>query len=197
MEWKLVVCQEKEKEKERKSLFSYSHKPEDDTYNIRQRYSEKNDDDRISGRFSRKHYDALFSMSHQQTLITSRNKHVAHLMKVGHKRNKAAEVIRSATGHFTTAHTPYIGLWGEIWWTKIVELAHLHRTGGGLMACDWSHSYTLIPTAMTTCSVFLSPLKNLWHRLTRAATQLSARMSQMLTVYTICHSMFFKKSVSI
>lgn len=49
-----------------------------------------------------------------QTLITSRNKHVAHLMKVGHKRNKAAEVIRSATGHFTTAHTPYIGLWGEI-----------------------------------------------------------------------------------
>ena len=49
-----------------------------------------------------------------QTLITSRNKHVAHLMKVGHKCNKAAKVIGSATGHFTTAHTPRIGLWEEI-----------------------------------------------------------------------------------
>lgn len=108
------LSRKRKRKRKKKSLFSYSQKPEDDTYNIRQCYSEKNDDDRISGRFSRKHYDALFSMSHQQTLITSRNKHVAHLMKVGHKRNKAAEVIRSATGHFTTAHTPYIGLWGEI-----------------------------------------------------------------------------------
>ncbi len=88
----------------------------------------------------------------QQTLITSRSKHVAHLMKVGHKCNKAAKVIRSATGHFTAAHTPRIGLWREIWWTKEVELAHLQRTRGGLMACDWIHSYSLIPLAMTVCS---------------------------------------------
>ena len=47
-------------------------------------------------------------------LITSRNKHAAHLMEVGHKCNKAAKVIRSATGHFTIAHTPHIGLWREI-----------------------------------------------------------------------------------
>lgn len=100
------------KSRKKKSLFSYSQKPEDDTYNISVIVKKRKecDDDRISGRLSRKHYDALFSKSHQQTLITSRNKHVAHLMKVGHKRNKAAEVIRSATGHFTTAHTPYIGL---------------------------------------------------------------------------------------
>lgn len=48
------------------------------------------------------------SLSHWQTLITSRNKHVAHLMKAGHKCNKAAKVIRTATGHFT--HIPRIGL---------------------------------------------------------------------------------------
>lgn len=57
---------------------------------------------------SGKHYDVLWSPSHQQTVITSRNKHVAHLMKVGHKRNKAAKVIRSATGHFYNhSHTSY------------------------------------------------------------------------------------------
>lgn len=50
----------------------------------------------------------------QQALITSRNKHDAYLMRAGHKCNKAAKVIRSATGHFTTAHTPHIGLWREI-----------------------------------------------------------------------------------
>lgn len=94
----------------------------------------------------------LMIYSQLQTLIASRNKHVAHLMEAGHKCNKAAKVIRSATGRFTTAHTPHIGLWREIWWTKEVELSHLQMTRGGLMACDGIHSYTLIPAAVTVCS---------------------------------------------
>lgn len=68
----------------------------------------RTDDDRVPVTLSGKHYDVLCSPSHQRTLITSRNKHVAHLMKVGHKCNKAAKVIKTATGHFT--HTPRIGL---------------------------------------------------------------------------------------
>lgn len=52
--------------------------------------------------------------SQGRALITSGNEHVAQLMKVGHKCNKASKVIRSATGHFAAAHTPHIGLWREI-----------------------------------------------------------------------------------
>lgn len=52
--------------------------------------------------------------SQGRALITSANEHVTQLMKVGHKCNKAAKVIRSATGHFAAAHTPHIGLWREI-----------------------------------------------------------------------------------
>lgn len=86
-------------------------------------------------------------------LITSGNEHVAQLMKVGHKCNKAAKVIRSATGHFEAAHTPHIGLWREIWWTAEVELVHLQRTREGLMACDCVHSHILILMAATSCLV--------------------------------------------
>lgn len=79
--------------------------------------------------------------SRGQALITSSDEHVAHLMKAGRKCNKAAKVIRSATSHFAATHTPHIGLWREIWWTAEVELAHLQRTGEGLMACDCVHSH--------------------------------------------------------
>lgn len=79
--------------------------------------------------------------SQGRALITSSDEHVAHLMKAGHKCNKAAKVIRSATSHFAAAHTPHIGLWREIWWTAEVELAHLQRTREGLMACDCIHSH--------------------------------------------------------
>lgn len=116
-------------------------------------------------------------------LITSRNKHAAHLMEVGHRCNKAAKVIRSATGHFTIAHTPHIGLWREIWWTKEVELTHLQRTRGGLMACDWIHSYTLIPTAMTVCSSLSQLGEN--HKTSfkrRAAIQLPVHRHVLLMV---------------
>lgn len=72
----------------------------------------------------------IMMYTQQRTVITSRNKQVVHLMKVSHKCNKAAMVIRSATGHFTTAHTPQIGLWREIWWAKEVELPHLLKDQG-------------------------------------------------------------------
>lgn len=48
--------------------------------------------------------------SQGRALITSGDERVAHLMKGGRKRNKAAKVIRSATGHFAAAHTPRAGL---------------------------------------------------------------------------------------
>lgn len=130
-------------------------------------------DDRIPVTLPGKHCDVLCSVS-PQTLITSRNKHVAHLMKVGHKCNKAAKVIRSATGHFTIAHTAHIGLWREIWWTKEVALAHLQRTRGGLIACDWIHSYTLIPAAVTVRS---------------ALSQLGEKVPVMLFDHQCVHSL--------
>lgn len=68
------------------------------------------------GMFTEKpsHFPKTLMRPRRQALITSRNKHDAYLMRAGHKCNKAAKVIRSATGHFTTAHTPHIGLWREI-----------------------------------------------------------------------------------
>lgn len=57
-------------------------------------------------------YESEFSKnimiySRSRALITSSDEHVAHLMKAGRKCNKAAEVIRSATSHFSAAHTSY------------------------------------------------------------------------------------------
>lgn len=121
-------------------------------------------------------------VSLQQTLITSRNKHVVHFMKVGHKCNKADKVIRSATGHFIAAHTPHIGLGREIWWSKEGEFARLQRTRGGLMACDWIHSYTLIPAAMTICRNFPGPVEILW----QGVIYMSIHVTQICTVHSSC-----------
>lgn len=55
-------------------------------------------------RISEKQYDAVCSV------LNHIKEYACHLMKVGHKCNKAAKVIRTATGYFTIAHTPHIGL---------------------------------------------------------------------------------------